>query len=516
MINGFGPVFGYLGYQVHARKFFEALDRIEPVCLASNNPAGDFPLTPGLARMLARQQGIDHRDTSICIDYANNFHRFHGGRRIGFTVFEYTRLAVDWVNGMRQVDEIWTTSSWGRKIIAAHGIPEQRIGVVPEGFDPQVFHPGLRARDRTRGVFRFLTVGKWEVRKGQAELLRAWAQAFRGIDDVELVMMCDNPFVPGFSPQAEVLKLGLGPTAPVRHIRPVPSDRDMAGHYAEADCFVLPTRAEGWGLPIMEAMACGTPVITTRYSAMTDYADDANAYLLDVARLSPVHDPLFFPRAGEAGEWAEIDVDALAATMLHVYRNRDEAAARGARAAADMHARWTWDHAARIAHGLVAAARGAASVAPPPPAAARVRAGDRSPEALAALAIDELIAIAEEILRSGDVGAAMALYRGWIAHATSPMGFVARFNLGCLEGDFGDPGRAELLYREAMAQHPGFIQAMLNLGTVLERQGRVAEAAAEWDRAVASILAAANPDPTLLAHARDNLARVRGAVPLPR
>jgi tetratricopeptide (TPR) repeat protein len=155
-------------------------------------------------------------------------------------------------------------------------------------------------------------------------------------------------------------------------------------------------------------------------------------------------------------------------------------------------------------------------VASPPPAAARVRAGDRSPEALAALAIDELIAIAEEILRSGDVGAAMALYRGWIAHATSPMGFVARFNLGCLEGDFGDPGRAELLYREAMAQHPGFIQAMLNLGTVLERQGRVAEAAAEWDRAVASILAAANPDPTLLAHARDNLARVRGAVPLPR
>jgi hypothetical protein len=119
-------------------------------------------------------------------------------------------------------------------------------------------------------------------------------------------------------------------------------------------------------------------------------------------------------------------------------------------------------------------------------------------------------------LRSGDDGAAMALYRGWIAHATSPMGFVARFNLGCLEGDFGDPGRAELLYREAMAQHPGFIQAMLNLGTVLERQGRVAEAAAEWDRAVASILAAANPDPTLLAHARDNLARVRGAVPLPR
>lgn len=113
MINAFGPIFGYLGYQVHARNFFRALDRLEPVCLTSSNPnAQRFPVDPQLAQMLARTAQIDLSQPGICIDYANNFHRFHSAFRIGYTVFEYTRLGADWINGLSQVDAIWITSDF--------------------------------------------------------------------------------------------------------------------------------------------------------------------------------------------------------------------------------------------------------------------------------------------------------------------------------------------------------------------------------------------------------------------
>jgi predicted O-linked N-acetylglucosamine transferase (SPINDLY family)/glycosyltransferase involved in cell wall biosynthesis len=513
MLNAFGPIYGYLGYQVHARNFFRALDRLEPVCLTSSNPnAQRFPVDAQLAQMLARTSQIDLSQPGICIDYANNFHRFHSDYRIGYTVFEYTRLGADWVNGLSQVDAIWTTSAWGKSVIAAHGLAEQRIEVVPEGFDPQVFHAGLRAQRRDRGrVFRFLTVGKWEVRKGQVELLRAYAQAFRGDNDVELVLMCDNPFVPGFSVQNEIAKLGLGKTATIKVMKPLATDADMAAVYAAADCFVLPTRAEGWGLPIMEAMACGTPVITTRYSAMTEYVNEANAYLLNVERMVPVYDPLFFPQAGVAGEWAQISVDELAARMRQVYEHRDEAAALGLAAAKDMAQHWTWDHAAQKAQVLVERYRrpesGAIIPIPSDPAAA-VRAGDRSPAVLAALPLSDLIAIAEAIGSNGDSASSMALYRDWVERSGSPYAFVGRFNLGRMVNDAGDLAGAEKLYREALAQQPNFPQALLNLGSVLERLGRNDEAIACWQQAIAYVDAVEPPDPGLQKHALNNLGRL--------
>lgn len=517
MINGFGPAYGYLGYQVHTRNFFRALNRIEPVCLTPTNAnLGGQPVPQDLATMIARQGAINMSMASICIAYGNDFHKFHGGYRIGYTVFEYTKLAADWLNGMRQVDELWTTSRWGRDVIRQNGLADVKVELVPEGFDSAIFNPALRGQRKSKGIFRFLTVGKWEVRKGQAELLTAWAKAFRGIKDAELVLMCDNPFVRGFSVEQEIKKLNLGRTAPIRVVKPVATDVEMARQYADADCFVLPTRAEGWGLPIMEAMACGTPVITTRYSAISEYATDQNAYLLDVKDMVPVYDPLFFPRAGEAGLWAEIDIDQLAEHMLHVYRNRDEAKLVGLRAADDMASQWTWDHAARKAHELLgkrkaqqtANATGAVVSRDAKDALDAVRQGDRTPATLAVLSITDLIGIAEELSRSNSSAELADLYRTWIVHANSPLAFIARFNLGRILSDAGDLSGAEQVYREALAQNPQFPQAKLNLGSVLERSGRPEEAIAEWEQALGVITSAGTPDTALLKHVLNSLGRL--------
>jgi glycosyltransferase involved in cell wall biosynthesis len=59
----------------------------------------------------------------------------------------------------------------------------------------------------------------------------------------------------------------------------------MRDLYSLADAFVLPTRGEGWGIPVAEAMAMGLPVIVTNYSGPTEYANEENAYLLPVTGL---------------------------------------------------------------------------------------------------------------------------------------------------------------------------------------------------------------------------------------
>jgi glycosyltransferase involved in cell wall biosynthesis len=60
------------------------------------------------------------------------------------------------------------------------------------------------------------------------------------------------------------------------------SEQMMPRLFAAADCYVLFTRGEGFGLPYAEAAACRMPVIATRYSGQTDFLDDENSYLVDI------------------------------------------------------------------------------------------------------------------------------------------------------------------------------------------------------------------------------------------
>jgi glycosyltransferase involved in cell wall biosynthesis len=113
---------------------------------------------------------------------------------------------------------------------------------------------------------------------------------------------------------------------------------------------VQPTKAEGWGLPILEALACGIPAIATNYSGHTDFLNDANGYLVDVARMIEVDDPFFYNRGGPFGEWAQPDLDHLQVLMRRSFENPEERRRKGAQGRRDVIERWTWKDAAKIAH----------------------------------------------------------------------------------------------------------------------------------------------------------------------
>ena len=237
---------------------------------------------------------------------------------------------------------LWTPSKWGRDNLLANGIEADRVVVVPEGVDTDFFCP--RATNDTSRRFRFLMVGKWETRKFCDGLVHAFAAEFDDKENVELFIQGHNPHVPGFSLVQRLEQTGVSNLSNIilgkRSHR-----RALRELYRSADCFVLPTRAEGWGLPILESMSCGVPAIVTRYSAPLDYVTEENGYLLNVSRLVDAHDNDFHIHTGQ---WAEPDIAHLKFLMRSAFENRGEVREKGTAARAQA-LRFSWENSARVA-----------------------------------------------------------------------------------------------------------------------------------------------------------------------
>lgn len=102
------------------------------------------------------------------------------------------------------------------------------------------------------------------------------------------------------------------------------------------------------------------------------------------------------------------------------------------------------------------------------------------------LEITELMAAAGQLSAAGSRNNAIALYRVWLEHSSSPLKYVAFFNLGVELAAAKNFTQAEEMYRSAIEQNPDLIQARLNLGNCLEQQGRDDEALKQWRVVLAS------------------------------
>jgi predicted O-linked N-acetylglucosamine transferase (SPINDLY family) len=96
------------------------------------------------------------------------------------------------------------------------------------------------------------------------------------------------------------------------------------------------------------------------------------------------------------------------------------------------------------------------------------------------MSITDLFGAAAQLQEIGQNQAAIALYRKWLDHTQTPLAYAACFNLAVVQSAEGDDASAEQSYRKAIGMHPGFIEARLNLGTLMERTNRPDEALATW------------------------------------
>jgi glycosyltransferase involved in cell wall biosynthesis len=200
------------------------------------------------------------------------FPKYHPPRRVLLN-----RPLVD--VAARRADAIITVSeSAKRDIVRLYGSQAERIHVVHEAAAPS-FQPirDQRALDRVRQRYelaeRFvLYVGTIEPRKNLPKLIEGFARR-RNSGEIPHQLVCAGPYG-WLSRDIEDLIDRLQIEQSVRFTGYVPFD-DLAALYSLAEMFVFPSLYEGFGLPVIEAMACGTPVITGHVAALTEVGGSA-------------------------------------------------------------------------------------------------------------------------------------------------------------------------------------------------------------------------------------------------
>jgi glycosyltransferase involved in cell wall biosynthesis len=176
----------------------------------------------------------------------------------------HTRL---WIPFVRRAARVLTNSAWTREdVIERLDLPPERVIHTPFGvaerFSPAAADPAALARLGVRAPY-ILSVATREPRKNLATVLRAYRRL--RADGVQLVLAGGR----GWGPD-ELADAGPGALA-TGYV----SDADLAALYAGASAFVFPSLAEGFGLPVLEAMRSGAPVVTSDNSALREVAGDA-------------------------------------------------------------------------------------------------------------------------------------------------------------------------------------------------------------------------------------------------
>jgi len=128
------------------------------------------------------------------------------------------------------------------------------------------------------------------------------------------------------------------------------SPESLVGYYNAAHCFLFPTRGEGFGLTLAEAMSTGCPVIYTPWSGPVDFCDETTGYPLNF-KFSPVRtigfDEEKKPFISNESTAADPSVEHLVRRMIQVYKDYDKALQKGKRAAQRIRDGFTWDISAR-------------------------------------------------------------------------------------------------------------------------------------------------------------------------
>jgi glycosyltransferase involved in cell wall biosynthesis len=182
----------------------------------------------------------------------------------------------------RKAAAIITVSDYSRQeIIRVLGVAEERIHVTyeaaGESFDTDQ-RPGEldRIRQKYGLPSRYiLYLGGAERRKGLETLVRAWNDADRLMQDLETALVIVARFPPPdpLYPDIPALARSLGLRSV--HFVEVVDEEDKPGLYRSALAFAFPSEYEGFGLPPLEAMACGTPVLTSDATSIPEVVGDA-------------------------------------------------------------------------------------------------------------------------------------------------------------------------------------------------------------------------------------------------
>jgi glycosyltransferase involved in cell wall biosynthesis len=334
-----GPIKSADGYGNMTENMILAFDRAGFVVFPGHEwEHNDYSLTPERIKEIIDlrdfDQGVFNGATvGVRNSQPDSFDSLTTPFRLGFSMFEFTKMPSSWVPGANTVDVNLVPCTWCKEIWVESGVT-QPVEVLPLGARTDLYTYLDRPE---RDTFTFCMTGSLSARKAPWMAWAAFQLAFPGRDDVRLV----------FKTPAALSIRAEGDDRVTAYNEDWPLAR-MVDVLHRADCFVYPTRSEGFGFSPVEAMSTGLPVICTNVTAMTDYLFPEHSYPLDIEGWEEV--PSHW---GDIGCYATPSLDHLVSLMRHVYDNRAEARAKGRLAAVYVREELTWQRLVERFVGIV-------------------------------------------------------------------------------------------------------------------------------------------------------------------
>lgn len=239
-------------------------------------------------RQFIRNGGIFDIDLTYTVP--QNFpQRFRPESKTKMAIYAYESSIMPhhWKKFYHLVDYMLPPSQYVAEMMERNGCPKDKIVVVPHGVDTAVFNPDVQPlKLGTDKKVKFLCIAEPHYRKQIDKLLNLYCETFSAKDDVTFILKT-KLFAPGeevrgfemdLKPVLLNLKKKYGSNMP--EIKVISKRlKNIASLYTAADAFVLMTASEGWGMPYLEALACGLPVIAPKHGGQLQFLNDDNAIL---------------------------------------------------------------------------------------------------------------------------------------------------------------------------------------------------------------------------------------------
>jgi glycosyltransferase involved in cell wall biosynthesis len=379
-IYGHGSYVGNTGYNQHTRDFFRHLSKHAQIKFRnftvgnswkgmSSEPHNDESYFNEVDRKILYEQILWNTDKTrgnhkMYVDPSKEFvanvnivlcetnhHLFYDnylGPKIAYNVWESTLQPQQYFNKLQEFDEMWVPSKWQRDVTIAQGYDPNKIKVVPEGVDVNTFFPEETSHELTSdGRFKFFLAGRWDYRKSIKEIIETFLKTFDKDEPVDLILSVDNPFSnDGLKTTEERLEY-YGFTDERIKILHFPPREDYIKILKSCDAFVSCARAEGWNLPLIEAMACGTPSIYSNCSGQLEFAEGKGLPVKILHEL-PVSASTYNHFNDNVGNYYEPDFNDLGKQMWNVVTNHQMYKQKALEESEIIRKNFNWEHVAEI------------------------------------------------------------------------------------------------------------------------------------------------------------------------
>ena len=302
----------------------------------------------------------EHGDATLRLTAPYDFTPAPRGRTLVFGTSEYRVIPPFYLAGQPDIARlaqdpsffVWAPSRWSAAGFLRLGLRQEQVAMIPLGFDPATFRPTGEGRDAVRrnmGLkgFVFVSVGAMTSNKGIDLLMRAFAAVAAQRSDVTLFLKGAD----GLYQSVHMLDEAIRKLSPrdqqliadrLVYNGEALSMKQMAALYRSGDAYVSPYRGEGFNMPVLEAAACGVPLIVSGGGTTDDFVTDDFALKIQ-SRIVPIN------VGGMIGDQLAPDVDHLTAQMLAVMDREDWRRSASAAGPAHVSANYTWDRiAARL------------------------------------------------------------------------------------------------------------------------------------------------------------------------